>query len=263
MGTTPVIGASSVGWFELSLERALARMIALVPLVEIYSAYGHSLLMRANRRAVAAAGVPVTVHGPWVGLDLGSPDETARREAVRLHRRHIEAAAMIGARVYVVHPDGGPSTAAVDGAGRRALHRSLVALRRVQDDCGVPVAVENMPTTDPTRFGGAGFDLGGLGLALDAGHAAVAETLTELLEQTAAPLLHVHLHDNLGPGPLASGERPGPERDMHLPLGRGELDPKPVLQAAARAGAGVVLELGDEDAVLESLAYLRARGLID
>lgn len=170
---------------------------------------------------------------------------------------------MVGARLYVVHPDGGPSTAQVDGAGRRALRRSLDALRRVQDDCGVPVAVENMPTTDPTRFGGAGFDLAGLGFALDAGHAAVAGTLDELLEQTAAPLLHVHLHDNLGPGPLGSGERPGPERDMHLPLGRGQVDPEPVLRAAARACAGVILELGDEDAVLESLAYLRARGLID
>jgi sugar phosphate isomerase/epimerase len=50
---------------------------------------------------------------------------------------------------------------------------------------------------------------------------------------------------------------------MHLPLGHGQVDPEPVLRAAARAGAGVILELGDEDAVLESLAYLRARGLID
>jgi sugar phosphate isomerase/epimerase len=261
MEAAAVIGASSVGWFELSLDRALARMAALVPLVEVYSAYGHSLLTRANRRAAVAAGVPVTVHGPWVGLDLGDPDEAARRKAVTVHRRQLEAAALAGARVYVVHPDGGPSTAAVDDAGRRALRRSLGALRRAQDECGVLVAVENMPTTDPTRFGGAGFDLGGLGFALDVGHAAVAGTLDDLLGQTAAPLLHVHLHDNLGPGPLGPGERPGPERDMHLPLGRGYVDPEPVLQAAARAGAGVILELGDEAAVVESLACLRARGL--
>jgi sugar phosphate isomerase/epimerase len=70
---------------------------------------------------------------------------------------------------------------AVDGAGRRALRRSLGALRRIQDDYGVSVAVENMPTTDPTRFGGAGFDLCGLGFALDAGHAAIAGTLRDLL----------------------------------------------------------------------------------
>jgi sugar phosphate isomerase/epimerase len=262
MSDAPLVGASTIAWFGLPLDEALERAAAAIPIVEIYSAFGHSLLVPANRRAVCSSGLAVTVHGPWVGLDLGSPDERRRRESVRTHCRHLEQAAAVGARVYVVHPDGGPSPHPVGAAGRRSLRRSLAELRACRDDCGVPVAVENMPTTVPSRFGGPGFDLGGLGMALDAGHAVVAGTLFALLEQGDAPLLHVHLHDNHGPGPLRPGERPGPERDRHLALGRGIVDAAPVLGAAAAAQVAVILELCDEESVLESLAHLRARGLI-
>ena len=123
----------------------------------------------------------------------------------------------------------------------------------MQDQLGVPVAVENMPEREYSHFTAPGdVDLQGLGFALDVGHAALTGTLDAWLSHPGARLVHVHLHDNDGPG----GE------DEHRPLGHGTMDVAPVLAAARAARATMVLELTCEADVISSLEHLRARGLL-
>lgn len=251
----PDIGLPSDIWRHLPLEAALERVAAWASLVEIDADDGHGLLSAANRRVVRASGLRLTVHGPWEDLEPASTSERRRRQAVATHRRHLEAAAEAGASCYVVHPDYCERPRTRDRRRLAALERTLDDLAALQDEFGVPIAVENMPGERRSLYTAPGdLDLGPLGLVLDTGHAAITGVLHDFIFAPQAQLRHVHLHDNRGP---ADGH------DPHGPLGTGVVDARLVLAAARAAGAAVILELLDEQSVRRSIAHLQARGLID
>lgn len=257
----PDIGVSTIAWDEWRLADALDRAGLYARLIEIYSDGLHSLVSEVNRAAALAKDRRYTVHGPYDGVNVGSLRERERRSAVDVHRRHLEAAAEVGAVRYVVHPDFAPRPYR-GGADRRphlrnrrsdqdpcswgrdervaaALARSFEELEEMQRETGVRVVVENMPAPghshlhsrhDLGRAGGeaAGvsdrpLDLGGLGFVLDAGHASVCGTLEGFLKDPPRNLAHVHLHDNRGP------DKAG---DPHLSLGQGVVDVAAVLRVA-------------------------------
>jgi len=248
------IGISSSAYAELLLPVALARIAAVAPAAEIRSFGLHTLLSQRNRRAALEAGLPCSVHGPFGYTGLGDPSTAARLEALDEHRRHLEAAAEIGATLYLVHPDWRPDPRPRDSAVVSALERSFDALRELQSETGVPIVVENMPGAGCSHLTAPGeLDLRGLGFALDVGHASISGTLDAFLAAPPPGWRHVHLHSNAGLGDLD---------DPHLPVGAGVIDAAAVLAAARAVGASIVLELNDAHDVAASLAYLRGRGLI-
>ena len=188
---------------------------------------------------------------------MGDPNDAGRRAALGVHRRHLEAAAEVGAALYVLHPDYCLTPIERSAAVRDALQRSIVELEALQAEYGVEVAVENLAGADHTHFARPGdLDLGDLGLALDTGHAAACGALEDFLRAPQGRLRHVHLHDN--PGPLDGATGPDP----HLALGLGVVDASAVLAAARRAGAAVIIEVLTPDGVAASLDYLRREGLV-
>lgn len=237
------------------LAEVLELLAAWTHLVEIDSIGLHTLLSPRNRRTTRESGLAFTVHGPYgADLDPGSVDESVRRAVVDAHRRHVEAAADIGASRYVVHPDCGPRGALRDPAALDALLRTFSELEEVQGNTGVRIAIENMPGGGASRFSGPGdVELGKLGLALDCGHAAISGTLDAFLENPQAELVHVHLHSNAGPSE---------PNDPHRPLGQGIVDAATVLALARTAGATVILEHGEVETARASVAHLEARGLL-
>ena len=119
------------------------------------------------------------------------------------------------------------------GVAERALNRSLSDLATIQQDVNVRLALENMGAWDICFFREPGFLArladGGLGFALDVGHAHVNGNLGPFLEEGGA--IHVHLHDNCG------------NRDDHLACGEGSIDFRRVLQvlpSARRSRTGLV-----------------------
>lgn len=251
------IGLAAAAWFDRPLATALARIAALADLAEIYSDYNHSLLTPANRRAAAQSGLRLTVHGPWEGADVGCPREDERRAALVVHRRHLEAAVEVGAALYLLHPDYSTPPIVRDEAVRDALQRSIVDLTALQDEYSLPIVLENMAGADHTHFARPGdLDLGRIGLALDAGHAAACGELAAFLQEPRARLRHVHLHDNVGPRDGVMGA------DDHLPLGAGVVDVRGVLAAAQEAGAGTIIEVLTPEGVSASLRYLEREELL-
>jgi len=247
------IGISTGAYFELSLGAALLRIAELAPSAEILSLGRHSLLEPINVRVIETAGLPFTVHGPFAHFEFGSRSASRHRAAIELHRRHMWVAAQLGARLYVVHPDMQRRARGWNPKVAASLERAFEELSALQDEIGLPIAVENMPFDKHSHFIAPGdLDLKGLGLALDAGHAAMTGTLSDWLSDPMVNLRHVHLHDN-------QGHRGG---DHHHPLGTGVIDIEPVLAAARAAGASIVLEHKDEASVLASLDHLRSRGLL-
>lgn len=248
------IGISTGAYAHLSLGAALLRIAEIAPEAEILSLGTHSLLEPANARVVELAGLPFSVHGPFLHFEFGSRSPAKHRAAVDLHRRHLAVAAELGARLYVIHPDLQRRQRGRDRRVIRHLESSFEDLAAMQDEFGLTIAVENLPFIRHTHFNAPGdLDLKGLALALDVGHAAATGTLSRWLADETHDLRHVHLHDNEG---FVGG-------DQHLPLGRGVIDAAPVMAAARAAGATIVLEHKNEADVIESLTHLYDRGLLE
>ena len=248
------IGIATDVYDELPLAEALDRLAVHTTLAEIYSGDRHDLLDAGNRRAAIASGMRFTVHGPFEDLMTGSLHERERRHAVEEHRRHLEAAAEIGALCYAVHPDVIEYGVRRDPRVVAALGRTIEELAALQREYGVRVVLENMPGAGHSHFVAPGdLDLGELGFLLDTGHAAISGVLHDFLFAADLDLAHVHLHDNRGPADA---------HDPHLALGRGVVDVHDVLDVARVRHATVILELLSEAAVRESLEYLERRRLI-
>ena len=255
MTLPPDIGLPSQIYPDETLAAAFELLSPRTGLVEIDSFGLHTVLSPRNRRDALASGLRLTVHGPY-GFDIepGSPDEAIRAQAVAQHRRHIEAAAEIGALLYVVHPDYMEPSGPRDPAVVDALQRTIADLAELQCATGLCIAVENMPGVGASHFTAPGdLDLGELGLVLDCGHAAISGTLDDFLTAPRGRLAHVHLHDNRGPTDAD---------DPHRALGEGVVDAAAVLNCARAAGATIILEHLDEPSALASIAYLESRGLV-
>jgi len=247
------IGISTGAYANFSLAAALLRIAEIAPSAEILSYGRHSLLDAANARVVELSGLPFTVHGPFLHFEFGSRSGRHHRAALEEHRRHMDVAAQLGARVYVVHPDLQRKSRGRDPRVVATLESTFEQLAALQEEYGMVIAVENLPFVRHTHFRAPGdLELRGLGLSLDVGHAAVTSTLSAWLTDGRYPLKHVHLHDNEG---HVGG-------DQHLPLGRGIIDAAPVMELARARGATVVLEHKNEADVIESLRHLHERGLI-
>jgi sugar phosphate isomerase/epimerase len=246
------IGISTGAYQGLGLADALVRIAELAPLAEICSWGHHSLLDPVNARAVETIDLPFTVHGPFLHDGLGNRSHSKRRAAIAEHLRHVWAAAELGAKVYVVHPDLQPRNRRWNPTTVVALQHSFEELRAVEDELGIYIVVENLMYARRSHFTTPGdLDLQGLGFALDVGHAAMTGTLSQWLGDDSVHLRHVHLHDNFG-------HQGG---DLHQPLGTGVVETDRALAAARAAGATVVLEHFREEDVLASLEHLQNGGM--
>jgi sugar phosphate isomerase/epimerase len=247
------IGVSTGAYAALPLADALLRIAEVASFAEICSWGRHSLTDPENARAVREVGLPFTVHGPMVHDGVGGTFWGRHRAVRDMHRRHMMAAAELGALLYVVHPDSHVHQRLNNPAAAAAFGHALEELRTLQQQTGVRVVVENLPFSWLSRFTNpTDMDLEGLGFALDVGHASIEGLLRLWLTVPQSSLSHMHLHDNHGHN---SG-------DEHLALGQGVIDVAPALAAARAAGATIVLEHKREADVLASLEHLRARGLL-
>lgn len=176
--------------------------------------------------------------------------ESVRRAAVEESKRCIDLFSRIGAKWMNLHPD----RHAPFHPRRFILEqniKSLMELLPVARDCGIGLMIENVPGEFNSRAQLADLlePLPELGLHLDIGHCNLqvnANTAEELIRVYGNRVKHVHIHDNKGG-----------YADLHLPLGVGNIDFYPALQALYAWGydGTVTLEVFSEDH--HFLAYSR------
>ena len=229
------------------LDQALETVATLgVESVEIFlPALGVVLGGRLQRRRLAelrriCEGRPFgfTLHGP-LSADLGDRANAALQRAVA--EAGLEAAAAIGATVYVQHQTIAPDQAAAHD--RLACEReALAALAPVAKDAGAVLGVETM-FCRPGQWTALPHELAeqvaavghpAVGAVLDFGHAALNAGArgAELLGSLAplAPLArHLHIHDGFAQfetfRPWTRGDAMSfGFGDLHLPPGDGDLD---------------------------------------
>jgi sugar phosphate isomerase/epimerase len=101
---TTKIGISTWAYQDLSLGDALERICPLSDNAEILCEARHSLLDPANLEAVDSFSLKYTVHGLITDINIASIHDAIRSASIELHRKAVEASAVAGASIYVVHP---------------------------------------------------------------------------------------------------------------------------------------------------------------
>lgn len=167
---------------------------------------------------LAARGLDLLVHLPFVDLDLGSPRDGVRDAALAEHRACIEAAAEMGAEKAVLHA--GSRATPPEWSPEEIRPRRFEAVRELDAfgrERGVEVCVENLPGVAPTIHE---FDAllaeTDAAMTLDTGHARVddfdaAETAAFAADH-ADRLSHLHVNDARSAA------------DEHVPTGSGTID---------------------------------------
>lgn len=123
---------------------------------------------------------------------------------------------------------------------------------RVAGDSGVRIAIENTTFWAPYELRAIELLLQSptFGLCLDTGHDhAEGNRDLAFIDRHAERLIHMHAHDGQG-------------KRNHQALGTGEIPLQERLDMAERAGATVVLEVKTVAALEQSVAWLRAEGLL-
>jgi len=178
-------------------------------------------------------------------LYLSSSKENKRKEAVEKNIEIIRLIEDFKASILVLHIDleeGADTRQAINN-----FRKSLEELIGETSKKGIRIAIEN--THEHTVSGKlreliSTYPERDVGICLDIGHANIFEDPSDAIKIAGERLIHTHLHDNDG------------NSDLHLWVGRGDIDWKSVTKAASEINyQGVLmLELRKE----KSLAGLEA-----
>lgn len=201
--------------------------------------------------ALSDAGIEASVHGPFDGLNLGSRDSHIRRYTLEALSASMEFARAVHSPHVVFHTGYLPQYPA---KGRErwldVFSRGLDELLDRASDLDVRLAMENTYETDLELFETIfeRFSTPALGMCLDIGHAACFGRVHPgaWAQRFADRICHVHISDNDG------------REDLHLGLGKGNVDFQAALEPLVRMGSStaITLEVGADDAA-SSHDYLK------
>jgi sugar phosphate isomerase/epimerase len=204
-----------------------------------------------------AAGLAVTLHGPFADLSPGSPDPAVHALTRRRLEQMLLPVDVFGPKTVVCH-------AGYDSKRYAYLHsdwlqRSVEIWSRLAAklaSAGTRLMLENVYEHEPADLGTLLERLAEWNVAacLDVGHQAVfgRTPLEDWIAELADWIGQVHLHDNHG------------RRDDHLAPGRGRIDFQPLLAfLAARSDHPplVTLEPHSERDLWDALEFARRHGL--
>lgn len=219
------------------------------------------LVHRASARIEQLGMETHSFHAPFAnGLDISSPHEGERARALGEILRAAEAAAILQAHYFVIHP--GPEISISPDAEERLqrMDNAVSVLNRVAEHClalGIHCVLENkLPhllfgkTSDILWILDA-LDSVDVGVCLDTGHAALSGDLQSLLHKLSGHLKMIHAHDNMG------------HADDHRPPGDGRIDWDLLVKTLGAQGfhGAIILELagaGDPEATMANARRGRA-----
>ena len=161
-------------------------------------------------------------HAPFAPeIDISSPDEVRRANAMQEILVAVEAAAILGVHYFVIHP--GPENADIPSREERLIRIENVVsvLNQVTTRCGelgIRCVLENK--LPHLLFGNSNdivwilsaLETTQVGACMDTGHAFLAGDLNNLVYKLGPYLRMLHVHDNSG------------HSDEHLPPGQGAIN---------------------------------------
>lgn len=143
-----------------------------------------------------------SVHAPFGGVDLASPDEDTRLRSTQDAIRAAKLASAIGAQVLTVHPALEIPDAAPRSVRMQASGRSLADIADVCAPLGIRVAVEILPRKCIGNSLAELFaiveaaDRPNIGICLDTNHLFPASALVDVAREIGPRLATLHVSDN-------------------------------------------------------------------
>jgi sugar phosphate isomerase/epimerase len=214
----------------------------------------NSRRVKALKRVAKSRNLELTVHAPFIDVNLASPSASLRRTVLKRLERSLSHARQLGCRLWIFHPGQGTDVShSYSGLEWRLNIESIRSLVNAASRQGVTIAIENVPDPFPflmrnvedfARFYDE-FDEN-LDLVLDIGHAHINQEIHDFISHFSERIVHVHASDNDG------------TRDSHLGIGYGTIDWESVAAAIRRAKYDGVVTLESEEHVEESLQKLRS-----
>lgn len=199
-------------------------------------------------------GLELTLHLPFSDMNLAGLNESIREEVIRQMKHYITLASNY-INLAVIHP-GYLSPFGLQ-VPQTAYLTNLASIQEICDfaaDFGILVAVENMPDL-PKIFGKYPDEMlemlesigsYNVGFTFDVGHANTVGLVNDFLDLLADRISHVHIHDNMG------------KKDEHLPLGKGTVDWKQVMEKLSSYEGIFVTEMGSVEEGIQSLEFLKS-----
>lgn len=208
----------------------------------------------------------VGIHGPFWGLMIDSMDPDVRAVVSTRMMQGLEVCDALGATHMVIHSpytawmyQNLPAIPSWSEAVVERVHEVLAPAVKRAESIGTTLVLENIEDKDPSARVDlvASFGSPSLAVSVDTGHAELARHMVgapppdHFIRVAGSRLAHVHLQDVDGYG------------DRHWHIGAGSIAWYGVFEALAEIDANprLVLELKDYSRILESMAYLEARGL--
>jgi sugar phosphate isomerase/epimerase len=160
--------------------------------------------VRSYQKIVQRVPGVITLHGPFMDMQVGTPDVQIERVVKGRFRHVLGIARDLGARLVVLHANYIANILTQEyriGWQQRNLH-FWADIARTAEQMGVQVAVENMWEFDPYIIGDVlrQLDHPYIRACLDVGHTRLYSRVpfSEWLAATAPYLVHIHLNNNDG-----------------------------------------------------------------
>lgn len=195
----------------------------------------------------------ITMHLPFSDINLAGLNDGIRNEALRQIYKCLDLGKDI---IYlaVVHP--GYLSPYSSKLPEKAWITHIESIQQVCDYANkynIKIALENMPNM-PQIFGKypdemiktlKEVDRSNLGMTLDVGHANTLGLVDEFIDKFNSHIIHMHIHDNQG------------KRDEHLPLGKGTINWKKVMNGMKNYKGRFVTEMANLNQGNECIDYLK------
>lgn len=190
---------------ELACERGLGIEVMAFAFPDVLDSNWEELLGNYKMLLERVPG-PITIHGPFMDMVSGSPDERINEVCRQRYLHGIYIASEIGAKMMVVHAN-------FIGSLHNVPYRQGWHLRNIEfwkplaeraAESGITVVLENMWEFDPTIISDLLMAVNhpNLRACLDIGHAHLFSdskfTLKDWLNILEPFLLHIHMNNNNG-----------------------------------------------------------------
>jgi len=220
----PKIGLSMLYCLGQPFTKMVQQLATVkTPYIEVVDDGLHTLSKKRVSMLSEAAeskGIEYTVHAPFADINVASPSKPMLNAVLRRLEKSIGYARDLNAFAWVFHP-GLKTGVSMFYPGMDWLQNleTVRRLSRIARDCGVKIAIENVPEPFPFLMKSVeDFALfysevdAEVGLALDVGHANLNGQTEAFLRDFPGRIAHMHVSDNDG------------KSDQHLGIGYGTVD---------------------------------------
>jgi len=212
------------------------------------------------REIYETTNLVLSLHAPLSDINIASVNERMWEESIRQIKESIENVYEFIADICVVHPGiFSPLSIQMPEKAIQKAIAGLTTLCEFASERGLRIAVENLPSVnmllgkypDELIQIVRGVSMDNFGICLDVAHANTTKTLDEFLNINVkaedVDIIHIHTSDNFGAD------------DLHLPLGKGNLDWKKTLNELNdyEYEGLMVTEMYTMEGGMESLEFIR------